>query len=635
MKGQADTPLTALVAQESAADDARAKALNPNQVVTLLLRDKSGAPQHSGQISRKELVRRVMAKSIAKQVLNLAHKHHVTEKGQRIRLDPQWRQIYADPSTDQRIISAAQRGKTLYQIVKTLAQLSLGLKVGWVMPKDNKVQELVHAKLDPTIKNTPLYRELQRLSEGHDTVRLKTFGPFATLHIVTCNSKDELTSFSADCMHIDERDFCNRMFLPMYPSRMNFSSYKLTDEISTPTVEGSLSSDNIHSEFLSGDQHRYFTTCPHCQTEQILDWFDNVVDSRYDDSGRIVEFNVRDQDWSEGGAQDIRVCCRNPQCKRPFDRTIAGRWAALQPDRILRTYWVEALASEIGPSLATLLTTFRRSLGNPTRMQQFMNMDLGRPYAGGVMRFDHRMFERACDHTRSMATSSERPTTIGIDVNVPWFDVQISQWEGSRQIKIFAAKLESKDQIIALVDRFNIVGGCIDNQPETRLAIKLQEDIQAKTGAAIVRCKYATNDQALEMTITEKGENEFDPPRLITVNRTVAIDALYEAMLGGQVRWFDGWKHAIQGEMFKEFNTPVRALEIGEDGNERYVWKNKPDHQMHAAVFDRIAGEVLGMAAPRDYSDVLPAVNSISHGGSAKTPPRDPDIFDSVMIQRG
>jgi hypothetical protein len=564
-------------------------------------------------------VRCAMAATVARRVLQLVQQYHVTEAGRPITLEHQWQDVYADPSTDMRIVAPAQRGKTLYELVKTMAQVSLGLAVGWVMPKDAKVQELVHGKLNPTIANTELYEQLQKISGGNDSVRFKTFGKHGRLYLVTANSESELTSFSADCMHIDERDFCNRQNLPMYPSRMNFSPYKLTDECSTPTVDGSkarvgqFTIDNIHSEFLGGDQHRYHVECPWCGFLQILDWYENIVTVKQDESGRIESFDVMDKEWSPGSQNDLSVACR--ECKRPFDRTTPGRWISLNPQAKIRSRWIESLNSTVGLSMEAMLTKFGKALGNPTKMQQFHNMDLGRPYAGGLMRFNKAIFERCVDHRHHLAQTSDGPCTIGIDVNRPWLDVHVSRWVKGEQVKVFADKIQSDEKrVSSLVKRFGITGGVIDQQPETTFATRLQERVYEETGCWIVRCKYATQPDARDLTISEAGDNpKLDPPRLITVNRTGAIDDLYESMLLREVVWFAEWESVLDGALAEEFKNPVRKLTVNDTGNERFSWEGTPDHQLHAAVYDLLAGKVLEMNLVRDYSEIGPVMSPIAH----------------------
>lgn len=595
------------------------------------------------EMRRGELVRRAMAVTVTRTVLDLVANHHRTEAGRPIKLDHQWKQVYADPAPDMRLIAGAQRGKTLYEMVKTMAQVMLNMSVGWVMPKDGKIQELVHGKLDPTIQNTAIYRDMQGLSGGTDTVKFKTFGRYGKLYLVTANSENELTSFSADAMHIDERDFCNRSNLPMYPSRMNFSPYKLTDEISTPTIEGTKTrvgqagADNIHAEFLSGDQHRYYVNCPFCNRAQILDWYDNLVSVKTDAGGRVMGFDVRDKDWAPGSSTDIRACCAEPSCGRPIDRLAAGTWIAGNRGARIRSYWMEALNSSVGPSMAELLDKFGKALGNPSKMQQFHNMELGRPFAGGMLRFGAELFEGCEDAALSFVTRSEGPCTMGIDVNRPWLDVHISKWVDGIQIKVFVGKIEGgEDELVELVRRYHVTGGVIDHQPETKFAMRLQDVLWDRTRCRLVRCKYASNEQTSFMVITEHGERSLDPPKLITVNRTVAIDTLYESMQLRSVVWPGTWRTALDGALIEEFVNPVRMLVVNDQGQERFTWEGKPDHQLHAAVYDYIAGEVLDMRRPHDLSSVQPLVSTMTHGApSVSAAPPMIQRDDQPLIMRG
>lgn len=614
------------------------------EMVRLRVRGADGKTREVN-MERRELVRRAMGAAVARQTLNLVRQHHVTEAGRRVILEPQWEQPYADPSPDQRMIAPAQRGKTLKELIRTFAELSLGLSVGWVMPKENKVQELVHGKLDPTVKNTPLYAELQAESGGNDTVRFKTFGPYAKLYIVTANSATELTSFSADSMKIDERDFCNRNNLPAYPARMNASEYKLTSEISTPTVEGTRArigqkgADNIHTEFLAGDQFRYFSTCPHCGLQQILDWYDNVVEVRRDESGRITSFDVRDKEWSPGGSKDLSVTCSNPKCARPFDRLAPGLWVPQNPGARVRSYWIEALNLVMGPTLAQMLDTFTKAIGNPTKLQAFHNMDLGRPFAGGMMRFTTDLFEKCSDLDHHLTNVSEGPCTIGIDVNRPWLDIHVSRWIRGRQVKIWCGKIAGgEDEVVNLIKRFHVVGGIIDTHPETKFAMQLQQVALEKCRCHLIRCKYATNEQSKEIVISEAGDNpELDPPRLITVDRTVAVDSLYESMLCRKVVWFSEWRAAIDGALLEEFSNPVRKfIENEATGRQRPVWVGDPDHQMHAAVYDLYAGRLCGLQANVDLSEIGPMITQIAHRSPDAGPRTATGGFnDSLMIFRG
>lgn len=593
---------------------AEKRGIQPKVNTRAIVRCKLPGMDAEIELEHRELVRRAMAAQVARRVMELVDHHHVTESGRRIKLDEQWRDVYADPSPDVRIMAPAQRGKTLYEIVKTFSRMSLGLACGWVMPKYGKIQELVRGKLDPTIRNTPFYRDNMK---GGDTMQFKEFGDYGRLYLVTSNSESELTSFSADCMTIDERDFCNNVMLPMYPSRMNASPYKLTDEISTPTVEGTLASrgargvDNIHSEFLKGDQRRWWTSCNNCGHEQIIDWYKHVVDIKTDQGGRIMDFAVRDVQWEPGGPMDIRPVCE--ACRRPMDRLGPGRWRSSNPGKMTRSYWIEALATVMGPTLAQMHAKFTDAIGNPSKMQQFHNMDLGRPYAGGIMRFTDDLF-KLCEGGYRMLERCDGPCTIGIDVNRPWLDVQISKWVDGKQIKVYAGKIDGDEETICdLIKRFGVTGGVMDTHPEQKFSQKVQAVAMERHRVPIVRCKYATNEQGKMIVVSEAGETKLDAPRLITVNRTVCIDSVYETMQTASVQWFDNWREACNGDLPDEFRNPVRKLVTNEAGNHRFVWAGEPDHQLHAAVYDWLAGEVLGMKVKLDYSKITPVVSTVVH----------------------
>lgn len=581
------------------------------------------------QITRAEGIQRVMAKLVTMRVQELARDHHITELGRKVDLtmNHQWDQIYREDNPHLTIIAAAQSGKTLYNIIKMIAQASLGLAVGLVMPKDEKVTELVRGKLDPTIKNTPFYSALVAMSGGNDAVKYKTFGQYGRLHLVSCNSESELTSFTADCMHIDEYDFCDRNNLAMYPYRMNQSKYKLVDQICTPTVPGTVAKagqsrvDNIHSEFLFGTQNRYHTTCPHCALRQVLDWYKNVIRAAHDESGRIITFDVRDKDYQPGTGTDLRVCCANSKCERPFDRTARGIWIPGRPHAARASYWVNPLASIVGGSLESYLNSFQISLGNPSKMQNFHNMGLAMVFAGGAAQFTEELFRKCTERGHYMLQSSDGPCTMGIDVNRPWFDVQISKWLRDRtQIKVHVAKVQGEEQLYALMQRFNVTKAVIDNDPEASVSARIQQKAWENLRIRVVRCRYSTHDMPELLTVSEPGENPvIDPPMLVTVNRTIAIDGVYETMQRQMVKWFESWRTELDEALYHEFTNPVRKLVQHEGMRPRYIWAGDPDHQLHASVYDWLTSEIPNLSIWHDLSNITPAVTEVTHSMPTNT----------------
>lgn len=562
-----------------------------------------------GSIARSELVRLAAGVQLAAMIMQLVTTVHRTDKGLVVDLDknPQWRQIYADPSPDLRIMASAQVGKSLYCTLRIFAAAELGFETGFVMPTDPKRNEFVHNRIHRTIEHTEYYRERIADAAGVDSVREKHYrdssGHICPIHFAAAATDNELIAFSADQMMIDERDRCNRANLKLYPSRMNQSDYRLTVEVSTPTLPGyektgkpaDVGPDNIHTEFLCGTQNRWHITCPHCQHEQAPTWEDNFVKVELDESGRIIAFKVRDPGYTMEGPVDLRACCA--KCERPFDRLSAGRWISARPDRRIVSYWVNRLCADVGEPISALLNRFREALNNPSAMQQFYNMDLGMPFAGGYTAFREDMFRRCAGDHRLADGWWDSPTTAGIDVNVPFFDVHISRWQFDNlacpQVKLFAGKIQGTQALFQILKRFNVKVACIDQQPELNLACTLQEQAPAQCdGLHLIRCKYGTQAMMDPIVVSEKSDQADEIPLLLTLDRTATLDAEFASTLNGRVKYFSNYLEAADARMVPEFCRPVRTIVVNDQGEERWTWVGKPDHQLHAASLDRIAGQI-------------------------------------------
>jgi hypothetical protein len=564
----------------------------------------------TGSLSRNDLVRMVAGRQLATMVMWLVENVHRTDRGYPVNLakNPQWREIYSDPSPDMRIMSSAQVGKSLLATLRIFAAAELGFETGFVMPTDPKRNEFVHNRIMRTLENTPYYKERIESAGGVDSVREKHYrsrdGTICPIHFVAAASDNELVAFTADQMMIDERDRCDRDNLKMYPSRMNQSDYRLTYECSTPTTPGyqptgkpgETGPDNIHTEFLGGTQKKWHVLCDQCGLEQAPEWDKNVVKIATDDAGSIVSAEVRDPEYIPGGSADVRVMCS--QCNAPLDRLGPGRWIKLNPKSRVTSYWVNRLCSDVGEPLSAILNRFMLAINNPSAMQQVYNMDLGVPFAGGFAGFREDLFVRCCGDYDMFTACDDGAVTAGIDVNVPHFDVHISRWtpENQRcpQQKLFAGKILGKENLYALLKRFRVRVAVIDQQPELNMACEIQRDAPRLCGTKIVRAKYSSHPTIDPITISEAGANPaIDMPVIITLDRTGTLDAEYQNMLNGQVRYFRNWKTAIDGRMLSEFLRPVRTIVIGEGGIPRWAWEGTPDHQLHAANLDRIAADKL------------------------------------------
>lgn len=583
-------------------------------------------------MSRNDLVRLAAGRQLATMVMMLVEQIHRTDKGRPVDLhrNPQWQEIYRDPSPDIRIMASAQVGKTLYATLRCFAAAELGFETGLVLPTDPKRNEFVHNRVERTLNNTPHYQRQIDDAGGTNSTREKHYrsrdGSICPLHFVASASDNELIAFSADQMIVDEKDRCDRDNLKLVPSRMNQSDYRLTLEQSTPTIPGYASTkageagpDNIHTEFLNGTQFRWNIRCDACGHEQVPTWEENVVKIAVDESGRITGYTVRDRDYVPGGPADVRVCCC--ACDAPMDRLAPGRWVSENPGATVHSYWVNRLCAAVGEPLSAILGRFGKAINNPSAMQQVYNMDLGLPYSGGFVGFREELF-RACCGGYPMDSAYEGVTTAGIDVNVPFFDVHISSWHPESpdcpQRKRKVAKVQGRENLYALLRLFNVKVAVIDQQPETNLACEIQRDAPDRCGCRVVRAKYSTHPTIDPVTVSKAGENPGDLPVIITLDRLSTLDAVYQSMLNRRVMYFLEYATVLDGAMLREFVRPTRTVEDDARGEPRFNWVGKPDHQLHAANLDLIAAhDLVGRMHMGTYTGVLGSVVDYTHSRPA------------------
>lgn len=578
------------------------------------------------EISRKDALRLAMGHQLARRIQELVATVHRNEKGDPIDLmiNPQWGEIYADGNPDMDIVSPAQFGKSIYMILRLLAGGTLGLSSAMILPTDDARNRMVKEKVDPIIECVPYYAEQMLGSTGTGSVRLKRFGKGAdarTLYFINSESQKECIAFTTDVLNVDEYDFCNRGNVGVLPARMNRSEFRLRLNTSTPTLPGDApgstsaadKSDNICTNALHGTDKHYMTCCPHCDFVQELVWEQNVVKENVDENGRLVSFEVLDQDFNPDSHVDLKVCCANPKCKRPFDRARAkARWIARRPQAKSSSYWINRLNSPLGDPLKTLLLgndQYAMSIGNPTKMQAFYNMNMGRAFAAGHMRFTEDLFRRCIVKGWRMRQTFGGPVAVGIDVNQPYFDIQADYWfqeplHGKfERIKVFAGKVAGEENVYPLVEGLGAACVCIDQQPELNTAYRMKEEFE-KRGIYCILAKASTHPLSKLIIESTPGDTPMAPPQQVTFDRVAGIDDVYSDMQRMKLGWFEEWAEAIDGRLKTEFTKPVRAISRTDEGDERYTWIGKPDHQLSACVLAKLAG-TLGNLQSRAMTEVL------------------------------
>jgi hypothetical protein len=494
--------------------------------------------------------------------------------------------IYKDNSQRIVIMKAVQIGITEWLVCVVMTKTQKGWSVLYVMPTIDLRNDFVADRLDRLFQLVPYYRDgLKQYKDSTDSRGLKHLWG-GTAWFTGSNSETAFVSRDADMGIIDELDRCDQEKVAMLPDRLDASEHKFLYKISNPTF----SKYAIHKEYLLSDQKEWYVTCPHCGTEQTLDFFVNVVKKIGE-----AKYELLDKEWTPGCGRDIHVLCH--ECQQPLDRLGPGRYIAKYPERPISGYHLSQLISPT-KSIKEIYEAFVEAQSDQTKMQLFYNSRLGLPYEGVGDKLSAALLEAKCMVDYTMPTTG-RACTAGIDVNWPWLHVRISAYDKGVRKAVYIGKVNGWDDLDNLLKRYDVKTSVIDLEPERHKVAEYQ-----KKNKYLWACDYLTNprpddidtyiNRAKDNYRNEKGKN-------IAIDRTQIIDAMVAGILNGKMALPKDFRSIDNKEYVNQLEAPIRKF-IDNGKQARYAWDEggKPDHYFHAEVYDYIASRLFSNTKASD-----------------------------------
>lgn len=504
--------------------------------------------------------------------------------------NPYLEAIYKDQSEDISVKSSVQSGKSEWCICDALALADRGLRVFYALPTIDIRNNFVRDRVQRVLLQVPYYRQhsgkrLRKREDVADTdnVGLKSFGQTGVLLFVGSNSPVSFLSFPADCVTIDEIDSCHQKNIARAPDRLQASKHKLQRRVSTPTIEDW----GIDFEVKRSDDNRWMVKCGACGEHQTPSWFDNVVIE-------ISEgvFELRDPDWTENSAEDIRCYCR--KCGQPIDRLGKGEWVARHPDRKKSGYSISQVFS--GKTfLRDLWDAFQVALFDETKKQRFYNSLLGEAYTASGAKVSRSILDQCVNAgNKYLMPSRSDVTTMGVDVGKVQNVVICERPENDWRRPVFIGTVPTLDEVHTLIAKFGVQVGVVDYDPENQKAREFQD----KANCEIWLCDYPPRPQ--QVPVVEKVEDYF-----LVADRTQAMDALQSDLLGLKVHLPGNCATVDGGAFYEQMQSPTRLLDEL-TGMYRWVQGGKPDHYFHAMVYERLAGRFFVEPVQRERVDRQP-----------------------------
>lgn len=307
-------------------------------------------------------------------------------------------------------------------------------------------------RLAPMIRDTVVLRKKMDAKSrfSGNTIMQKTF-PGGHVTIVGANSPAGLASRPIKIVLADEVDRYPKSAGtegdPLNLARTRQTTFwdKKTVLVSTPTIKGD---SRIEDAWLESTMEEWTVPCPECGEYQPMVWANVVFDREH---------------WPRGGVQ---YRCESCGCIAGEYRWKAqgkkGRYAALHPEREVRGFHLNVLASSFCPwsNIVTEFLSAKEALdhGNPELMKVWVNTKLGETWEERGETADDMALLSRREMYPATVPAQVLVLTCGIDVQDDRFELELVGWGvgkeswGIRYQKIYGDPL--KPQIWEDLDRF-------------------------------------------------------------------------------------------------------------------------------------------------------------------------------------
>jgi hypothetical protein len=188
----------------------------------------------------------------------------------------------------------------------------------------------------------------------------------------------------------------------------------------------------------------------------------------------------------------------------------------------------------------------------------------------------------ACVHDYPLVVRPGHGASMGVSVGSPDFYVVISALrESGSPVRraMFVGRVSGFDELDALREKFSVMRCVIDAQAEPHRV----DNWSRRSGhGGVYRAVYLNDGISRPAWDYEQ--------RLVSVDRTYALDAAYEDIEAGRWWLMPGAAEIDDGEFFAQMKAPKRERDLS-TGQLRYRWSESGalEHFRHAHAFDHLA----------------------------------------------
>lgn len=470
-----------------------------------------------------------------------------------------WAPTIQDDESDFIVVKkGAQLGFTEIALNKVFYAIDiLGKSVLYVLPANTPdASDFSTSRFDAALEMSPY---LARMFSDVSNIGHKRAGN-CNLYIRGSRSRSQLKSIPVGLVILDEVDEMIQDNIPLTYERLAGQLDRQIYALSTPTVEGY----GIDALYNDSTQNHFFFRCPSCN---------KLIELLYPESLQTDPPNL------------ICSLCKTilpHETKTSWLST--GRWVPTCTSKAKTGYYLNQLYSP-AESPQKIVEALERARLNPIDEQEYYNSKLGLTHTVSGAKISDIDID-SCIQDYVMSDSAIGLITIGVDVG-KWLHYEIDKWtietNPTSDINLVAVprlismgKCLEFSELVALVQRFNVVFGVIDAEPEYRSAL----DLAQKFYGRFKLCFYGHEISGKHIQINNEEEHT------IRVKRTAWMDMALSRFRKQRIVL----PRDITPEYRLHIKEPTRIYERDSDGNmvARYI-RVKEDHLAHARTYSEIA----------------------------------------------
>ena len=367
--------------------------------------------------------------------------------------------------------------------------------------------------------------------------------------------------------------------------------------VSTPTTP----TGEIHTAYLRGTMRAYEIPCPSCGVYYVPEWRHCVK-------------------WPNGEPDKAALVC--PECGHEHTEAerraaiIRGRWTSPSPtaERGVESFRLPGFCA-LWSDLGALAAKFARSAGNPAKLRDFINSDLGEPFIPADARISGTQLEQRASAYEDGALrwpvpkdgKKDAPEYVvlgGMDVQKGYMVLVLRQFRvaDAASAQVFRGMLHAWAELEDILEQYDAYAVCVDCRYRTDEVYKAARAIRGVwpvIGVTGFRVPAIYEQRTIDIDEGKRGQGRGRTVSVLAANSNALLDMLNDRVAAA--KGAPSWEipRAALGD--KDYCAQMSAM-YRNNG----MWVNptkSAEHYMDAEKLALLAAEYSGIRAPLDLDE--------------------------------